>query len=65
MFANVISKNMKIKTQCITCNIRKPGDVGILKFTTFIKISNGLISMSSEIPASAYYHPLPARLKQL
>jgi hypothetical protein len=44
--------------QRITRNIRKPGGVGDFNFCTFIQNHNGLISMSSEIPASAYYHPL-------
>jgi len=40
----------------VTRNIRKPGDVGILNFCTFIKYYNGLTSWSFEIPASAYCH---------
>src|SRR5690554_7515568 len=43
--------------QRITRNIRKPGGVGDFNFCTFIQNHNGLISMSSEISASAYYHP--------
>jgi hypothetical protein len=39
-----------------TRNIRKPGDVGNLNFSTFTQIRNGLISWSFEIPASAYCH---------
>jgi len=42
--------------QRTTRNIRKPGDVGILNFCTFIKNCNGLIGWSFEIPASAYCH---------
>lgn len=46
------------KAQHLTRNIRKPGDVGILNFCTFIENCNGLTSWSFEIPASAYCHPL-------
>lgn len=49
--------------QRITRNIRKPGGVGDFNFCTFIQNHNGLISMSSEIPASAYYHPLAGIVK--
>ena len=49
----------------LTCNIRKPGVAGILNFCTFIKNSNGLISWSFEIPASAYCHPLAGIVKRL
>lgn len=41
-----------------TRNIRKPGDVGNFNFCTFNKNCSGLTSWSSEIPASAYCHPL-------
>jgi len=46
------------KAQCLTRNIRKPGDVGNLNFCTFTQIRNGLTGWSFEIPASAYCHPL-------
>ena len=46
----------RIKHETLTRNIRKPGDVGNLKFCTFIKNGNGLTSWSFEIPASAYCH---------
>jgi len=49
-----------IKHETLTRNIRKPGVVSILKFCTFIKNCNGLISWSFENPASAYCHPLGA-----
>ena len=48
------------KGQLVTRNIRKPGSVGILNVCTFIKNCNGLTSLSSEIPASAYCQPLCA-----
>jgi hypothetical protein len=44
------------KGQQPTRNIRKPGDVGNLKFCTFTQNRNGLISWSFEIPTSAYCH---------
>ena len=43
--------------QRTTRNIRKPGVMSKFKFCTFTKNYNGLISWSSEIPASAYCHP--------
>jgi hypothetical protein len=39
-----------------TRNIRKPGEVGNLKFNTFNKNCNGLTSWSFENPANAYCH---------
>ena len=42
-----------------TRNIRKPGFEGNLNIITFTQSINDLISRSFEIPASAYYHPLP------
>jgi len=47
-----------IKHETLTRNIRKPGDVGNLNFCTFTQNCNGLTSLSFEIPASAYCHPL-------
>ncbi len=44
-----------------TRNIRKPGEVGNLKFSTFIKNFSGLTSWSFEIPASAYCQTLATR----
>jgi hypothetical protein len=58
--ANMIVKQIEYKRQCLTRNIRKPGDVGVLNFCTFTQNCNGLISWSFEIPASAYCHPLYA-----
>ena len=56
---NLINKLIEnINRQCLTRNIRKPGDVGNLKFCTFTQNCNGLTSRSFEIPASAYCHPL-------
>lgn len=46
--------------QRTTRNIRKPGRVANSKFSTFNKNCNGLIIECFEIPASAYYQPLPA-----
>lgn len=40
-----------------TRNIRKPGDVGNSNFNTFTQNYSGLISLNSEIPASAYWRP--------
>lgn len=39
-----------------TRNIRKPGDVGNLKFCTFTQNYNGLTSWNSVIPVYAYCH---------
>lgn len=44
------------EVRVLTHNIRKPGDVGKLKFCTFNKNYSGLISWSFEIPANAYCH---------
>ncbi len=51
-------------SQRLTRNIRKPGFVGNLNFSTFTQNRNGLISRSSEIPASAYCHPLPPSVRR-
>ncbi|MDD2636216.1 MAG: hypothetical protein PHW82_12060 [Bacteroidales bacterium] len=62
--ANVMDKWLIMnKAQCLTRNIRKPGDVGNLNFCTFTQNLNGLISWSFKIPASAYCHPLAFMLK--
>ena len=43
----------KIKHESLTRNIRKPGYVANLNFSTLNKNCNNLISLSFEIPASA------------
>ncbi len=54
-----MENNKRVKKQLfITRNIRKPGEVGNLKFSTFIKNCSGLTSWSFEIPASAYCQTL-------
>jgi hypothetical protein len=45
-------------SQLPTRNIRKLGVVVNLSFCAFIQNHNGLIGLSSEIPAYAYCHPL-------
>lgn len=46
------------KQQFTTRNIRKLGGVANLNLCAFIQNHNGLIGLRSEIPASAYCHPL-------
>ena len=52
------------KQQFTTRNIRKLGDVANLSLCTFIQNHNGLIGICSEIPASAYCHPLGVRVEK-
>lgn len=59
-----MNNNNIIKHENTTRNIRKLGDVANLKFRTFNKNCYGLTGWCSEIPASAYCHPLQASVEK-